>query len=238
MVERLAPGVYLLELGWPSPFGANAYLLEADTVTLVDTGFPLNRSSLQSELADTGTTPGDIDRVLLTHYDIDHVGGLSRLVPELQAPVFLGASDLDLIFGKTQPPLLNHKGLFHRGLRTLYSLPNELSFHPVHDGDQIDGFTAYHTPGHNPGHMVYIHEDLSVGLLGDLVWENDGDLTIPIWLDSYDMGELRASVQRIAIEASHFEVACVGHGDPLKHGGMEALRALAARLEDESNWLP
>lgn len=238
MAERLASGVHLLELGWRSPFGANAFLLETDSITLVDAGLPLNRSRIRDELAATGTTPADIDRVLLTHYDIDHVGGLARLIPELQAPVYLGAPDYDLITGNAQPPLFHHKGLFHRGLRAIYSLPDELSFHPVSDRQEIAGFTAYHTPGHNPGHMVYIHEELSVGLLGDLVWEDDGALTIPIWLDSYDMTALRESIHRLATEGISFEIACMSHGNPLTSGGSAALRALADRLDEESNWLP
>ncbi|MDX1747738.1 MAG: MBL fold metallo-hydrolase, partial [Halobacteriales archaeon] len=89
MAEELAPGVWYLNLGWRAPLGANAFLVEDGTVTLVDAGLPLNARRIRHELAATGLDPGDIDQVLITHYDLDHVGGLARLVPELDAPVYM-----------------------------------------------------------------------------------------------------------------------------------------------------
>ena len=238
MPERLAPGVHLLDLGWPAPLGANAFLVENGAVTLVDAGLPLNASRIRTEIDRAGFDVADIDRVLLTHYDLDHVGGLSRLVPDLDAPVYVGETDLGLLDGSWTPPLLHHKGLFHRATRRLYRLPRGLRFEPVADGDRIGGFTAYHTPGHNPGHTVFFEEELGAGFLGDLVWEDGGRLTTPIWLDSYDMDAVAESVRRLAGVAPAFEVAAMGHGTPLRTGGLAALRDLAGRVHAESRWLP
>ncbi len=229
MAERLAPGVHWLALGWRPPLGTNAYVVDDGEVTLVDTGFPLNARRLRAELAEVGVAAADIDRVLLTHYDLDHVGGLSRLVPDLRAPAYLGEPDLSLARGDWDPPWLNHKGLFHRGLRRLYRVPAAVDLRRAVDGDAIGGFTVHHTPGHNPGHTAYVHEALGVALLGDLAWSKPRGLVTPIWLDSYDMAELRASVRAFAEGAPPFEVACVGHGEPLRSGGREAVRELAAR---------
>lgn len=230
MAERLADGVWYLDLGWPAPLGANAFLVDDGEWTLVDTGFPLNGRRLRDELAETGVAVEAIDRVLLTHYDLDHVGGLARLVPDLDAPAYLGTTDLDLLFGRWHPPWLHHKGLFHRVLRRLYRLPDAVELHPVSDGDRLGGFVAHHTPGHNPGHMVYVHEGLELALLGDLAWSKPKGLVTPIWLDSYDMRTLRESIRSFAERAPPFEVAGTGHGDPLRTGGHAALQALAARL--------
>lgn len=230
MAERLAVGVWSLDLGWPAPLGANAFLLDDGEVTLIDAGFPVNGRRLRDELADSGVTVPEIDRVLLTHYDLDHIGGLSRLAPAgLDAPAYLGARDLELLEGSWDPPWLHHKGLFHRGLRTLYTPPAGVDLRPIVDGDRIGGFVAHHTPGHNPGHMVFVHDDLGAVLLGDLAWSKPRGLVTPIWLDSYDMTELRASVRSFAARVPPFEVAGVGHGDPLRTGGHAALQDLAAR---------
>lgn len=233
MAERLAPGVHLLELGWHEPFGANAYLIDDGSLTLIDSGFPV-AGQLEAELADASATVADIDRVLITHYDLDHIGGLARVARNADAPVFIGAADLDIITGATAPPVFHHKGLFHRGLRAVFRLPDSLTFHPVTDGDIIGEFAAIHTPGHNPGHTVYVHRGRRAALLGDLVWESNGRLTLPIRLDSYDMTELRASVRRLSAITPPFEVACVGHGDPILTGGADALTALADRIEGEA----
>ncbi|MDX1748629.1 MAG: MBL fold metallo-hydrolase, partial [Halobacteriales archaeon] len=224
MAERIATGVWLLDLGWFPPLGANAYLVDDGELTLVDTGLPFNARRVRDEVEATGYRIRDIDRVLVTHYDLDHVGGLSRLVPDLDAPVYLGTSDYHLLAGEWDPPWLHHKGLFHRAARWVYRLPIDLEYRPVDDGEQIGGYTAHHTPGHNPGHTAYLHEDLGVGLLGDLVWEEEGRLTTPVWLDSYDMGLLRESVRRLAEEGRPFEIACMGHGQPIRTGGHDALR--------------
>jgi glyoxylase-like metal-dependent hydrolase (beta-lactamase superfamily II) len=234
MSDRIAPGVSRLDLGFRAPLGATAYLVDDGDLTLVDSGMPINATRIGTEISDAGHAVGEIDRVLITHYDLDHIGGLARLVPDLDAPVYMGQQDLDLLGGRHDPPLFHHKGLFHRAVRAVHSPPASLSYHPVVDGDRIGDFESFHTPGHNPGHTVYVHAELSVAFLGDLVWGEDGGLTIPIQFDSYDMDQIRESVRRFVTESPSFEVACVAHGDPILEGGYEALRALADRIEGES----
>lgn len=223
--REVTDGVHLLEVGWPEPIGANAYLVTDGDATLVDAGMPVGRRSLVSELAAVGYGPGDLDRVLLTHYDVDHVGGL-RAIPAA-VPVYLGAADVDLVAGSWSPPLDHPKGAYHRVLRRLMSL-TERDVSPVADGDAVGAFRAIHTPGHNPGHTVFLHEDRGTALLGDLVRETDGRFAPPPWLDSYDTDRVAGSIDRVADES--FEHACVGHGRPLGPGADAVLRDLSADL--------
>jgi len=230
MARPLAEGVWLLDLGLVDPVDSYAYLVADpadDSLSLVDAGLFVNDPTLAEELAAVGYGVGDVDRVLLTHYDLDHVGGLRALPPDV--PVYLGAADAALARGEASPPLFHHKGLFHRAARRLWPFP-DVDLRTVEDGDEIGGFVAYHTPGHNPGHTVYVHADLGVAFLGDLVWGEDGGLTTPIRFDSYDLAELAESVKRLADRAPPFEVAAMGHGEPLVAGGSAALADLAARL--------
>jgi glyoxylase-like metal-dependent hydrolase (beta-lactamase superfamily II) len=235
MAERIAPGVTRLDLGFRAPLGATAYLVDDGDLTLIDAGMPINATCVRTEIDEAGYAVDGIDRVLITHYDLDHLGGLARLTPELDAPVYMGRRDLELARGEHDPPLFHHKGLFHRAVRAVYGLPGGLSYRPVEDGDRIGAFSAFHTPGHNPGHTVYVHEELRAAFLGDLVWSEDGALTTPIRFDSYDVGEIRESVRRFAAESPPFEVACVAHGGPLLEGGYEALQKLADGLGDVSS---
>lgn len=199
-------------------------------VTLVDTGLWRNRPSLLSELADVGYDAAEIDRVCLTHYDLDHVTGLGRLLDAgFDGPVYLGRADTEVVRGERDPPLLHHKGAFHRIARRLFGFP-DVDLRPVDDGDRIDGLIAYHTPGHNHGHVAYVHEGLSTACLGDMVWEEDGRLTPPFWLDSYEMRQVRESIRRLAREAPPFAVAAMAHGTPFADGGSEALSRLADEL--------
>lgn len=237
-MRRLRADVWLLNLGWPAPLDSNAYLIddaiEPETgergegdVTLVDSGLRYSRRSLRGELDDAGYAPNDIDRVLLTHYDLDHTGGLDTV--SLDCPVYLGERDIALIEGRWSIPVTHHKGLFHRFARRVFPLPDDTDLRSVSDTDRIGRFTAYHTPGHNPGHTVYIH-DAGVGFLGDLVWESDGELTTPFWGDSYDMRRLRENVIDLAGRCPPFDLACMGHGEPLVKNGSEQLQTLADQL--------
>ena len=231
MISELVPGIRWLSLGWVAPVRHNAYLVDdGGVLTLVDAGTPWDARKIRADLGEVGLAVDDIDRVLITHYDLDHVGGLFSLLPELDAPVHVGEADARLALAEDSPSWLHHKGAFHRLARRYRSLPEELPVVRVSDGQGIGGFTAYHTPGHNPGHTVYVHEDLDAAMLGDLVWEDEGELTTPIWLDSYDMATLRESVRDFAARTPDFEVACMGHGEPIRSGGHAALSRLAARL--------
>ncbi|GAA0232070.1 MBL fold metallo-hydrolase [Haladaptatus pallidirubidus] len=226
MAKELATGVWLLELGFPL-FGANAFLVDDGGVTLVDAGLPW--FGVRRELRDAGYEVANIDRVLVTHYDIDHVGGLRNL-PDLDAPVFVGQRDADLLSGVYDPPFFHHKGAFHRLARVLVPIPERFEILPLEDGAQLGAFTAYHTPGHNPGHTAYVHDGLGVGLVGDLVWERDGALTPPKWWDSYDTREMRRSIRRFAGLVPAIDVLCMGHGTPILRGGSDALSSLVRRL--------
>lgn len=226
MAQELVDGVWLLELAVPV-VGANAFLVDDGEVTLVDAGLP--RFGVRRELQDAGYDSKALDRVIVTHYDVDHVGGL-RDLPGLDTPVFVGERDAALLFGAYDPPLLHHKGAFHRLSRVFVSIPSRFDVRPLEDGAQVGGFTAYHTPGHNPGHTAYVHDELGVGLLGDLVWERDGALTPPKWWDSYDTRENRRSIRRFTQSVPSVEILCMGHGTPIHAGASEALSTLANRV--------
>ena len=223
MATEIADGVWRLDCG-----AVNAYLVFDDVPTLVDAGTPWDEDAIRDGLDDAGVAVSEIGRVLLTHYDLDHVGTLAALTPALDAPVHAYGFDATLLRGDRNPPFRNHKGLIQR-LGGLFTDLPELEIVGVHDGQEIGSFTAYHTPGHTPGHVAYVSEGLGVALLGDLVSESDGELRESGWVISYDTEAVAASVRDLAERAPPFEVACVGHGDPLASGGGDALAALARR---------
>ncbi|GAA0532901.1 MBL fold metallo-hydrolase [Halorubrum ejinorense] len=209
--------------------GVNAYLVFDDVPTLVDAGTPWDEAAIRDGLEEAGVAVSEIGRVLLTHYDLDHVGKLAALAPDLDAPVHAYGFDAQLLRGARRPPLRNHKGLIQR-LGGLVTDPADLDVASIADGETVGSFTAYHTPGHTPGHVAYVSEKLGVGFLGDLASESDGELSPSGWVISYDTDAVATSVRGLAARAPPFEVACVGHGDPIATGGGAALRRLAERL--------
>jgi glyoxylase-like metal-dependent hydrolase (beta-lactamase superfamily II) len=213
MVTELAAGL------WHLPGrGANVYVAEdGDDLVLVDAGTPWDAGGISEALATVGYGVADVDRVLVTHYDLDHVGALASLTPGLEATVHIHPHEAALLTGERQPPLGRHKGAFQRLVRPLLAVP-DLPLAPLEDGETVGSFTAYHTPGHSPGHLAFVSEALDAAFLGDLVHERGGRLVPSPWLTAYDSDAVDASIAALAERAPQFEHACMGHGNPITRG--------------------
>ncbi|WP_458209639.1 MBL fold metallo-hydrolase [Haladaptatus sp. NG-SE-30] len=223
MATELTDDLWWFELG-----SVNCYLADdGGDLTLVDAGTPFDRGDIAHGVKDAGYSLDAIDRVLVTHFDFDHVGTLARL--PIDAPIFVGTADAPLLSGEETPNWRNHKGALQRVVRPLLSPPDS-DIRPVEDGDEVGSFTAYATPGHSPGHVVYVSEKLGVAFLGDLVHEDRGKLEPSSWVMSYDTDEVRDSIVTLAEQTPDFEVAAMGHGVPFIRDGSERLRELAERL--------
>jgi glyoxylase-like metal-dependent hydrolase (beta-lactamase superfamily II) len=208
--------------------GVNAYLVDDDEVwTLVDAGMPWHDGRIRDGLARVGLTPSDVDRVLVTHYDLDHVGALATVAADV--PVHVADPDAAFLEGSRRPPVFNHKGALQRVLG-LFSDRPDLSVNRLHDGDSVGGFTAYRTPGHTPGHTSFVHREYGLGFLGDVATSDGDGLAASPRVICYDGAQNAASIRSLADRVAPFEVACVGHGAPVA-GGRRALRRLADRLQ-------
>lgn len=231
MVTALTDGVWWYDFG-----GVNAYLIDeaiatdgAETgLTLVDTGMPWHGTQLIAGIAEAGYQLADVERILLTHYDLDHVGGLAEL-DELDATIHVGTGDADLVAGERKPPVSTHKGLFQRVVGAFVTAPSN-PVEGVSDGDTVGSFTVYETPGHTPGHVAYVSETGSVGLLGDMVRESGGSLEPSPWFISYDTDLVATSIRELTDRAPDFDVLGMGHGRPFRRGGADRLVDCAGRL--------
>lgn len=220
MGTRLTDSVH-----WVECRGVNAYVVDdGETVTLIDTGTPFDGRRIATALDEMGHTPADVDRVLLTHFDLDHVGGFGRIVG-LDAPVYVGPADAPLVAREAKPNLTGRKAFSQRLTYPFLDAPTG-NVRVVEDGDEIGPFTSYHTPGHTPGHVCYVSESLGVGFLGDLVREADGELVPSPWAMSDDTAQVESSIDRLAEVAPPFEAAAMGHGVPFATGGRDRLRKL------------
>lgn len=193
--------------------GTNAYFADG---TLIDAGWTWSASSVRAALNGSGHSLVDVEDVLVTHYDLDHVGGLARLARAgLDASVYAAEPDASYIVGNEKPPLLNRKGAFQRavgvGIR-----PPELPVERVEEGDTVSGFEVYETPGHTPGHVSYLGE--GAAFVGDTFRENGGAVEeMPSYM-SYDTEEARESARKLA-DVLDGETAYVGHGEPVENAG-------------------
>lgn len=205
--------------------GVNAYLDTHDGVTIVDTGTPWDAGTIRDAFQETDHTLKDVDHVLITHYDIDHVGGLHALASSLDADVYMMEPDRGYLTRERKPGLRNHKALFHRLVRHIVKKPN-LDIEAIGDGDTVGPYEAIHTPGHTPGHTAYLDRGRGVCYLGDLVMGDNGGFKIPNRLLNYSTKRVKESVRELA-EKTDIDVGCMGHGDPVRENAGRKLQELA-----------
>jgi glyoxylase-like metal-dependent hydrolase (beta-lactamase superfamily II) len=164
----------------PTPYAigpVNAYLIEAEPVTLIDAGVntPQAQNALKIALAAAGMFPESIEQILVTHAHPDHYGLVHVLQEASNATVFFPEREIARVRDRQM--------LFEVGrLLVEAGMPLELLFKmdqqrrkdprpgikheevvPVKHGDRfelhLDGSTvelqAILSPGHTGGHVVY-----------------------------------------------------------------------------------
>jgi glyoxylase-like metal-dependent hydrolase (beta-lactamase superfamily II) len=224
MVTRLREGIWWLDLG-----GVNAYLVDdGGAVTLIDAGPPWRAGAILDGLFDAGFALTDLDRVLVTHYDADHVAGLSRLAG-LDVEVYAGRGDAGLVAGSESPDFGTRKG-FTQALMAPLVRASPVEVQSLDDGDTVGSFTVYETPGHTPGHVAYVSEDLDAAFVGDLLRESGGRVAASPWFISDDIDAVHESVRSLSAQAPDFSVLGMGHGVPFERGGKDRLDDLSARV--------
>lgn len=151
----------------------NAYLLDGEPVTLVDTGIATDRTreQLREGLSERGYAFADVERIVLTHWHPDHAGLAGEIQAESGATVHAHAADAPLIEG--DPEALAALDDRRRSLVGQWGMPAEkreelFDFLDAHDGiagepadvTRIEDGTTIEAGGtvietiHAPGHAA------------------------------------------------------------------------------------
>lgn len=151
-----------MKIDWVTvgPFQENSYLV-SDPATrcgvLVDPGDEAPR--IIRLVRASAVTP---EAIWLTHAHLDHVGAIAALKREWNIPVLLHKADL---------------GIYRRAAQSAAKYGFELEQPPDPDAELTDGqeltlgahrFVVRHTPGHAPGHVVFLGDGVMLG--GDLLF--------------------------------------------------------------------
>jgi hydroxyacylglutathione hydrolase len=142
------------------PFQENSYLLvdePSHRAVLVDPGDEPMRIVRMVESA-----KASVEAIWLTHGHLDHVGAVAALKRMWDVPVLLHPKDLVL-----------HRRASQQA--AFYGIPFEQPPDPdgtLEDGQRLtigaSSFVVRHTPGHSPGHVVFLGDEIMMG--GDLLF--------------------------------------------------------------------
>lgn len=213
---------FLKDNGMTDPVGMsyNAFLINTGSkLVLIDTGSggklnedPSFRGTgrLLSNLRAAGYEPEQVDEVYITHRGQDHIGGLTvgnaRTFPNalLRAPsaefdMFLDTEKFNATMAKSNGNANVKAWLtFTRDLFTPYNLAER--FQPIASDNAVlvPGIRPIATPGHTPGHTIYIIESKGerMIIMGDLVLSSL-QFADPSLGSSFDADRSAAAGQRI-----------------------------------------
>ncbi len=126
--------------------GSYAYVVEGPEPVLVDTSWPGRAAAMLDELREWG---GTVRHIVVTHYDVDHMGNVVPLADALGAAVWLPADDVPYMIGNKPKPGV--KRLIDAVIRP----PVPGKFQPLAHGGEVGPVRAVASPGHTPGHTAY-----------------------------------------------------------------------------------
>lgn len=245
MPVKIADGVEMLEVT-ASAMGAQrmiypALLWDADSAILVDTGYPGQFPNVRKAIERTGIALERIQRVIVTHHDIDHIGGLANVRCEISHPVKVMAHSEEKAFiqgSKTPLKLAQLEANLvelpeeRRAVYEILKLGFQNSYVQVDEtltDDQMlpycGGIEVIHTPGHTLGHIsLYLPASRTL-IAGDALAVDNGVLRATAAAINYDATLYRTSLAKLA--QLDIETVIAYHGGLYRGAAAQRIAELA-----------
>jgi len=147
-----------------TPFQQNCSVVRCDVTgkaAVVDPG-----GDLEHVLAVVEEMAAEVEKILVTHAHVDHASGVAELAERLAVPVE----------GPQREDQFWIDQLVEAAAR--YGFPPARPFVPtrwLEDGDVVtvgaQTLNVRHCPGHTPGHVVFVHPEVRLAIVGDVLFQ-------------------------------------------------------------------
>lgn len=204
---------------------ANPYLLiDPDGLTLIDAGMPGSEKKILHYISELGFMSKDLKRIIITHADFDHVGGLAALKKVSDARVLGSALEAAAMAAGRSSRRIHPKNtllmllfrLMGRFEKTAKVEADEL----LSDGQIIPiqgGLQVIETTGHTPGHISLYCPSARILFSGDSIVSGKDQLYSSRANVTWDRQKADTSVRRQAGLGA--EIVCPGHGPVVMKAG-------------------
>jgi len=202
---------------------ANPYIIvDPDGLTLIDTGIPRSEKKILAYVASLGKSAADVKRIILTHSDMDHVGGLAALLKATGARTYASRVEAEAIAaGKpSRPPRPTGFSL----TRVMFSLMRPfMKARPCRvdellvDGQVLPvlgGLRVVETIGHTPGHLSLFAPAAGILFCGDSMVSDSEGLQGSRPSVTWDEALAKDAVRKQAELGAR--IVCPGHGPVVK----------------------
>ena len=151
-----------------------------------------------------------VEKILLTHGHFDHAGGAAELKEKLGVPIE-GPHEADRFLLDSLAETGAEYGIL--GARNV--TPDRW----LDEGDSVSfgpfSFAVRHCPGHAPGHVVFINEQLRIAQVGDVLFKGSvGRTDFPYGDHDALIGAIKTKLLPLGDDMSFI----CGHGSPSTFG--------------------
>ena len=172
-----------------------------EMVILVDAGMPSQLPEIRKVMDHLGAPFGRLDKVILTHQDLDHISGLPELLRLSDHKVEVLAHNEEKPYIQGDIPLVKFNP--EQMAKRIASLPQNVKANVdqiVEDGEVLPycgGITVIFTPGHTPGHIcLYLNQSKTL-ITGDALNVIEGQLVGPTPEHASDIVSAKKSLEKL-----------------------------------------